>query len=237
MSQQAIKTPNNAWTAFELRPMNLAQPFEKMNIGIFADGIYTGVDSCIWVDKDTTSTDTVVEKTRQPQGYDHYFNQYTKARVRKTKYTIQFMADASAATGERYIGGFSSLYDNQSGLTTILEKMGNITQAEVIDMLNVKFIKKPRLIVSATSDAMRPGQTFQFTYDARIYQKHLKRIGFETGDDWYAGVGVAPQVNPKLFFAIADIGLPSSAIYLYFTISVEHTVEFSDLITFDRSTL
>ncbi len=235
VNQTKIYVPAGKWGYITFHPAEMLQPFKDMRIAVDTSAVGGGGTHTLlkWTDKATSAAINSADK--QPYGYDHWLlqsavgAQYRHYQVRKCTILVQFVPNTAVQDGLQFYGGFARISDESTSYgQTFLERYANIDDTEVVDMLNTKVIKQPKIITKGGTGAGGVSQSFLAVYNQALYKKHLKRVGVEMSDDFKGSHGVAPTINPEIKFIIADLAeAEASETSLNCIITIDFVVQLS----------
>ncbi len=241
MIQCAFKTLQDSFVAFNFRPADFRKPFQGMSLTTTANGMYTGVSTGIWVDRQT-GTPAVTQQLAQPQGLDRWMKTgaatpgfYAKSIVKGSKITIKLNPTATDDTSNKFQAGFTKLWPNASDQGSLVSRVyKNVAQAETDDAVTTRLYYPKKFALEPSGGV--PSKTWVFKYSQPKYQRRIAR--YNPGGNilnWYGTFDAAPAVNPNAWFILSDTSFPVTDTFVQFQVTCEYTVQLKDLEAIDRS--
>ena len=242
--QCAMQTSQDSWLGFRFDPANIRQPFKGMKLTETADGMYTGANTGIWLDRNV-ATPAITNSTLQVQGLDHYMatgaatpGMYSQFMVKGCKITITQNPDVTDASTFKFVGGFTKLWpliDTHGPLIGRVYK--NVLTAETDDMMTTGLMKNPKRFMLAPEGDVR-GKSWVFKYSQRKHAAEIRRYNpTQPLVDWFGTFDADPGVNPACWFILSDTSKPTADTNVSLTVVIEYVVQFRDLEAVNRSTL
>lgn len=240
VQQVAIFTRSGEWGFFTFSPSSMLKPFE------FSDTVALGTHRVLrYADKGNVIP--AAGTNRQPYGYDHWLSppggttsQYKKYKVLGSKIRIAVIpgtGQSSTTASYNFYAGFSKISGQDNTYPNfITDQYSNIGSFEVGDWINTGIVKRMQIIQVASDSVLlaKVGAGFEANYSQKKYASQLKRVGKIAGSgtsqaDWYGTHDKEPVIKPVFHFCIGDVGTDTASQRIQAIVSVDYTVELSDL--------